>query len=62
MSCSEGICRHPNLIEGKVEAMGGRPKKVRREEQEAKMVGMGGRKGVGEEREVGGVKLRRRSC
>ena len=51
-----------NLSVGKVEAMGGRPKKVRREEQEAKMVGMGGRKGVGEEREVGGVKLRRRSC
>ena len=35
---------------------------MRQEELEAKMVGMEGRKGVGEEREVGGEKLRRRSC
>ena len=62
MSCSEGICRHLNLIEGKVEAMGGRPKKVKQEEQEGKLVEMGGRKEGVEVREVGGEKLRRRSC
>ena len=62
MSCSEGICRHPNLIAGKVEAMGGRPKMVRREELEGKLVEMGGRKEGVEVREVGGEKLRRRSC
>ena len=43
--------------------MGGRAKKVKLEEpDEGMMVGMGGRKGGGEEREVGGVKLMRRSC
>ena len=62
MSCSEEICRRLNPSEGKVEAMGERAKMVKQEELEARMVGMGGRKGGGEEREVGGVKLRRRSC
>ena len=63
MSCSEEICRRLNPSEGKVEAMGGRAKKVKQEELEGMtMVEMGGRKGGGEEREVGGVKLMRRSC
>ena len=59
MSCSGGICRRWNLSEGKMEAMGVRPKKVRREEEE---VGMGERKGGDEGREAGVVKLKRRSC